>query len=234
MFADIPANLPAQIGPIVFGYALGSVPFGVLVARAKGIDIRKVGSGNIGATNVKRALGTKWGLFVFFLDVLKGLVPSWLAWSLVGKAMPITIGSYGLLTREYVALAGFAAILGHCASPFLRFKGGKGIATGLGAVLGADPAVALSAFGAFIVVVAITRYISLGSLVAGVAVFAFGLLYRSPPILMGAYAFLWAFVWYRHRDNVTRLRAGTESKFSFRSEPKSEAAPEPAEGGSQS
>ncbi|MCW5943833.1 MAG: glycerol-3-phosphate 1-O-acyltransferase PlsY [Fimbriimonadaceae bacterium] len=220
MLAELSSNLPAQIGPILFGYGLGSVPFGVLVARAKGIDIRKVGSGNIGATNVKRALGTKWGLFVFFLDVLKGLLPSFLAWSLVGTALPMVLGSYSLLPREYVALAGFAAILGHCASPFLGFKGGKGIATGLGAVLGADPAVALSAFGAFIVVVSVTRYISLGSLVAGVAVFAFGMLFRSPPILMGAYVFLWAFVWYRHRDNVARLRAGTESKFSFRSEAK--------------
>lgn len=233
MFADTSAQLPAQVGPILVGYALGSVPFGVLVARAKDIDIRKVGSGNIGATNVKRALGTKWGLIVFFLDVLKGLLPTLLAWSLSATAMPMTIGAYHVLAREYVALAGFAAIVGHCASPFLGFKGGKGIATGLGAVLGADPAVALSAFGAFIVVVAVSRYISLGSLVAGVAVFAFGLLYRSPPILMGAYAFLWAFVWYRHRENAARLRAGTESKFSFRSEPKAATEPAAGEGGNR-
>lgn len=204
-------------GLILFGYLVGAIPIGVIVARAKGIDLMKVGSGNIGATNVKRALGTKWGLIVFFADVLKGVIPAVVGRLLAPSILPVALGDYSLSVVELSALAGIAAIAGHCLSPFLKFKGGKGISTALGAILASDPLVALSSFGLFIVVVWIWRYISLGSLCAAIAAFGFSFLFGSGPLLHGFYAALAVFVWVRHVPNIKRLASGTESKFSFKS-----------------
>lgn len=185
-------------------YILGSIPFGYLVARAKGIDITKVGSGNIGATNVHRALGWKMGIPVLLLDIAKGLIPPLLARY-----------GYGMDT-DHAMLTGIAAVLGHCFSPFLRFKGGKGIATMLGATLGSTPIVAgigLAAFGIFF---ALTRYVSLASLVAVVAAFASAALLRYPPLVVGAYAAIGLFIIYKHRANIGRLLRGEEPRTSFR------------------
>lgn len=188
-------------GAIILGaYVLGSIPFGVLVARARGVDLFKVGSGNVGATNVNRALGRKWALLVFALDVLKGAVPA-------------LVARQELASSEWALAAGLAAIAGHCLSPFLRFRGGKGVATGLGMLLGSAPPVALSAFGLFLIAMLVWRFVSLASILAAASILPFGFVFGEPPLVLGTYAALAAFVIWRHRANVRRLRDGTESRF---------------------
>lgn len=185
-------------------YLLGSIPVGVLFARARGIDIRSVGSGNIGATNVMRAMGPAAGVTVFLLDVLKGLLP--------------TLVMRGFTDRQELwFVTGAAAVVGHCLSPWLGFKGGKGIATSLGAVIGAAPIVAAGAFGVFCVFLAVTRYMSLASLVGVFTAVVLGIVLPGESRwLIPAYAVLFLFIVYRHRSNLKRLRDGTEPKFSFR------------------
>lgn len=184
----------------IFGFVLGSIPFGFLIARANGVDIRAVGSGNIGATNVFRVLGKGPAAAVFVLDVLKGLIPALLARKMVG-------------TQEAAFLCGFSAILGHSFSPFLGFKGGKGIATGLGMLLGATPLVACSAFATSAFVIAATLYVSAGSISAGISTIFFGLLFKDPTVLVYAYGALAAYIFMRHLPNVSRIIAGTEHRF---------------------
>lgn len=189
---------------LISAYFVGAIPFGYLVAKAKGIDILQFGSGNIGATNVHRALGKWLGLCVFVLDVLKGLAPA-------GAAYYLLHGS-----QTWAFVTGMAAVTGHCLSPFLRFKGGKGIATGLGALLGSVPLVALSAFGVFFLGLVITRFVSFSSLVAALTLVAFGFIYHVPRLVDGSLALLTLFVFYRHRANIARLLKGTESRFSLK------------------
>lgn len=184
----------------LIGYALGSIPFGVYISRAFGIDILKVGSGNIGATNVYRVMGAKAALPVLILDIAKGLVPSLIA--LYAFHLP----SDGAL------LAGIFAVIGHCLSPFLGFKGGKGIATTLGAALGVVPLVALSALAVFLVLLAITRYVSLSSIVAMASTLIWGVVFNSTPAQLVIYGLLTLFVIYRHRSNIGRLLKGEEPK----------------------
>jgi glycerol-3-phosphate acyltransferase PlsY len=177
------------------------VPFGYLIARMKGIDILKVGSGNIGATNVMRVLGKRLGILVFLLDVLKGFVPALVGFYTLGHSQ---VGAFEV---------GIAAVGGHCLSPFLRFKGGKGVATGLGVLFGASPLVGLSALGIFAIVLGVTRYVSLGSIVAAISLVPLGLLFRTNAVLLGAFGAMGLFVIYRHRGNIGRLIKGTEAKF---------------------
>ena len=184
----------------LIGYALGSIPFGVYISRAFGIDILKVGSGNIGATNVYRVMGAKAALPVLILDIAKGLIPSLLA-----------LYAFNL-TSDGALLAGIFAVIGHCLSPFLGFKGGKGIATTLGAALGVVPYVALSALGVFLVMLAITRYVSLSSIVAMATTLIWGIVFKSTPAQFAIYALLTLFVIYRHRANIGRLLRGEEPK----------------------
>jgi len=191
-----------QILLYVGSYLIGSVPFGVLVAKQAGVDIMSVGSGNIGATNVMRVLGRKAGLTVLALDVLKGLLPA-LAARWVSPDQSIWF------------FAGLAAIAGHVFSPFLKFKGGKGIATSLGALLGSTSLTALSALGVFILVTAATRYISLASIVAAFVAPIFAWLYRNDPVVIGGLTVMGLFIIAKHRANIERLRKGTESKFDF-------------------
>jgi acyl phosphate:glycerol-3-phosphate acyltransferase len=190
---------------LVGGYLVGSIPFGVLVARARGVNLFEVGSGNVGATNVKRALGPGPALLVFLLDVAKGAGPAAVAWWILDS-------------REWALGVGLVAIVGHCLSPFLGFRGGKGVATGLGAMLGSSPAVALSAFGVFLFLFGLSRIVSLSSLFAVSSLMLFGWLYGDSVILQGFYVLLAAFVFYRHRGNIARLAEGTEPRFSFRRE----------------
>ncbi len=204
---------------LLASYLLGAVPFGVLFARAKGIDIMKVGSGNIGATNVGRVLGAKLGLAVWALDVLKSLLPTLAARALLPAPLA------GLDPETQWFLVGLAAILGHCASPFLRFRGGKGISTALGAIVGTAPLVALCCFGLFAVLLATTRYMALASLIGVSSVVVFSLLFGVTPQLLPAFVLLALFVAYRHRSNFRRMREGTEPKFSFKK------AGKPLEGG---
>jgi glycerol-3-phosphate acyltransferase PlsY len=187
----------------LLGYLLGSVPFGVMVARTKGIDILKVGSGNPGATNVWRNLGAKAGLLVFALDIAKGLIPA-------------AVGTALLEDKQLGMLCGIAAVLGHSFSPWLKFKGGKGIATGFGALLGSSPFVGLSAFGVFLLSLAISRYVSLSSMLAAASLVLWGFLFRDPAPLLGGYIVFAVFIVIRHRANIQRLLAGTESKFEFK------------------
>jgi len=186
----------------ISAYVLGAVPFGVLIARAHGVDLTAIGSGNIGATNVKRALGLGWATLVFLLDMLKGFGPVMLARSVD--------------EREWIwYLVGIAAVAGHCASPFLRFRGGKGVATSLGMVFAGSPIVAGSAFGVFVILLAITRFVSLSSVVGvGSAILVAALL--RDWVYVGIGTLLFMFVLYTHRGNIRRLLSGTESRFSLK------------------
>jgi glycerol-3-phosphate acyltransferase PlsY len=202
---------------IIGAYLLGSAPFGVIIARAHGKDLRTIGSGNIGATNVSRALGRKWAYFCFLLDVLKGLFPT--------LAAVLLISSPPTVTGLALALAvGVAAILGHIFPVYLKFKGGKGVATSFGVALGLWPfytVCALAAIIVWVVVVLIWRYISLASIIASVA-FPVALaaaiilvpewqLSQLWPLLIAAIA-IPIMVILRHRQNIKKLMAGAESK----------------------
>ncbi len=190
--------IPALL--IVAGFILGSIPVGYLIARSRGIDIRTVGSGNIGATNVYRALGKGPGLLVFFLDVVKGLLPA-------------CAGAYWGGSTEWAFLAGAAAVVGHSFSPFLGFKGGKGIATGLGALLGSVPLVAVSAFAVFFAVMTATMIVSLSSIAAGFSLVVFGIIYHQSVTLCVLFGLLGVYVLVRHRSNLTRVKERTEPQF---------------------
>jgi len=196
---------------LVAAYVVGSIPFGYLIARANGVDILKAGSGNIGATNVYRVLGStrqgKWlGLGVFLLDVLKGFLPAATGYYLLGHS------------QLWAFLIGMGAVAGHCLSPFLGFKGGKGVATGLGVVFGSCPLVAASAFGIFLISMALTRFVSLSSLIAAIALVPLGFAFQVHYVLIWAFAALALFVFYRHRPNIKRLLSGDEPKFVFKSD----------------
>ena len=189
---------------VLGGYLLGSMPFGYwLVRLAKGEDIRKVGSGNIGATNVWRTYGKTYGIPIVLLDVAKGFVPG-----LVGT----------LLVSELVGvLAGGAAMLGHWRPLFLRFqKGGKTVAAAGGTFFGVAPVLGLIGLGIWVVVFLGSRYASLASMVTAIALPFVGLALGEPwPVLVFAAAAAVA-VLVLHRGNIARLRAGTESRFRLR------------------
>jgi glycerol-3-phosphate acyltransferase PlsY len=202
---------------IVAAYLLGSVPFAFLIARAHGKDLRTIGSGNIGATNLARAVGRPWGYFCFALDVLKGLAPVALVRAIGG------VPDNPLLLSLWL-LVGIAAILGHVFPVYLRFKGGKGVATSFGVALGLWPyftLCALVALAVWIAVVLIWRYVSLASISAAVAfpcALVLGILtvpdWHSASLwpLVVAAIVIPILVIVRHRENIRRLAAGTESK----------------------
>lgn len=186
---------------LLFSFFIGAIPFGVLIGRARGVDVRAAGSGNIGATNVWRVLGPKAGTAAFVLDVLKGVAGPLLGkWLIPGNEVGI-------------ALCGIFAVLGHTFSPFLGFKGGKGISTSLGALFGLMPLVALLAFAFWGVVLALSRMVGLASVGACVVlpILAWTLPHNSTPAaivatLMGILAFV------KHIPNVKRILAGREPK----------------------
>jgi glycerol-3-phosphate acyltransferase PlsY len=184
----------------VGAYLAGSIPFGVLVARLKGVDLRAVGSGNIGATNVARALGKGWAIAVLLGDASKGFVPIWL-----GRRLGFPAAA--------IALAGLSAIVGHMFTFFLRGRGGKGVATSLGVALALSPIAALIGFGVYVAVFAATRLSSLGSLLG---VWTFSLLFifhDAPPApLVGLALGGAALVTVRHRQNIGRLVRGKEKR----------------------
>ena len=181
---------------LVLGYLAGSIPFGVIVARKMGVDIRTKGSGNIGATNVGRVLGLGVGLLVLVLDALKGAAAVALATRYSGM-------------DPVIAMAGFAAILGHCFSPFLGGKGGKGVATSLGVFSVLAPPLAFVAVAVFLVVAGRTRIPALGSLAGVGAATVYALATRAPldvSLLAVATAVL---LFYTHRGNLAQLLAST-------------------------
>ena len=189
---------------LTLAYLVGSIPTAYLVGRANGVDLRTVGSGNLGATNVFRTLGWKWGVFVYVVDLLKGALPVLL---LPGVAGVATGWPWGVA-------CGVLAIVGHVRPVFLLGKGGgKGVATASGVFLALAPVAALCAMAAFIVTVAISRYVSLGSLV-GAAVLPVVLALTEhgvTPIVLVSAA-VCAFVFWTHRANIERLRQGTERR----------------------
>ncbi len=184
------------VAVVVGAYFLGSIPVGLLVARARGIDIREVGSGNIGATNVARGLGKKIGAGVLVLDALKGALPV-LAVRWLGLAHTVN--------PLIVSAAGFAAVAGHCFPIWLGFHGGKGVATSLGVYLALDPLVTAAGVGVFAVIYAATRIVSIGSLIAAVAFPVLLLLLgrSDADVTLGIAVAL--VIIYRHKANISRL-----------------------------
>ncbi|MGJ8633671.1 MAG: glycerol-3-phosphate 1-O-acyltransferase PlsY [Luteolibacter sp.] len=227
----------------LFAFLLGSIPFGLFIAKAKGIDIRQHGSGNIGATNVFRIVGKKYGISCLFLDLLKGLIPVVLAINLVqiqGKGIVVPLGFLEPLALKLdVAdqlkgqlvhvLTALAAVLGHNYSPWIGFKGGKGIATSAGVLIGLMPMAVLILVVIFILTLVVTRYVAVASMVGavslpilthigarfhknddGISLWEAGT-WNKPlfffSLLIGILA-----IW-KHRSNISRLIAGTEDKF---------------------
>jgi glycerol-3-phosphate acyltransferase PlsY len=200
------------------GFLLGSIPFGLLLGKLKGVDIREHGSGNIGATNVFRTLGKKSGILCLFLDFCKGFIPVMIADHLV---------SAGTLGQSIEVGTALAAILGHNYSPWIGFKGGKGIATSAGALGALMPPIALVVVVLiFVIVTFTTNYVSVGSIVAAIALPILTLYgsYHHGKIADGTWnipLFIFTLiagilaVW-KHRTNITRLRAGTENKIGQR------------------
>jgi glycerol-3-phosphate acyltransferase PlsY len=194
----------------VAAYVIGAVPFAYIAGKAlKGVDIRDYGSGNVGATNVLRTLGKGPGIAVLLLDMAKGTV----AVTLVPLAFLRVNGADFPVSDELLrAICGVVAIVGHIWTVFLRFRGGKGVATTVGVFFGLTWVSMLISIGVFVVVVYLTRYISLGSILLGVSLLVANLLLRSPVeyvILSGAVLLL---VIYTHGSNIRRLMRGTENK----------------------
>jgi len=184
---------------ILLAYLLGSIPIGILLSRLKGQDPRKVGSGNIGATNVMRASGKALGILTLVGDILKGFLPTWLALR-AGLAAPL------------VAAVAFAAFVGHLFPVYLRFKGGKGVATALGVFIALSPLAVLIDIAVFAVILITWRYVSLGSLAAAalMPVLLFAFRFPSPYVdLCLAMAIL---IFVKHARNIGRLCAGTENR----------------------
>jgi glycerol-3-phosphate acyltransferase PlsY len=202
-------------------YLLGSIPFGFLVAKAKGIDIRAVGSGNIGATNAMRVLGKPAGIFVLLMDVLKGyaacavlppLIYNWLAPHFSGLFVDFHNEPVELQLRFYV-IAGIGAVLGHNYTCWLKFKGGKGIATTAGVYLALAPWAVLVALVVFILAILLTKYVSVGSIAAAVALPVTVWVMTPHNLFLGIVTTaLGALAIYKHKSNIQRLKAGTESR----------------------
>jgi acyl phosphate:glycerol-3-phosphate acyltransferase len=192
---------------MIMAYLLGSIPTGYLVARARGVDIQKVGSGNIGATNVLRSVGKIPALIVVIMDPLKGFL---------AVLIPMLVG----MSSWTICLAGLAAVLGNDFNLFLRLRGGKGVATSTGVFLGIDPLVTLLASTLAIATMSLGRYVSLGSLV-GMTAAPLLLLAKGglslPPLCL-AFA-LMALAFLRHRDNIIKLAEGTERRLGQKTTP---------------
>ena len=197
------------------GYLLGSLPFGYLVARAKGVNIFEVGSKNPGATNVRRVLGSGPGNLVLLLDVLKGAAASGWPLFFVAPEHQLYVGITGVV----------AAILGHSFSCFTGFRGGKSVATGAGGFLMVFPIGMGIAFVVFIVTLALFRYVSLGSMLGAIALPVSALVLQRPVVLVVVTAVIALFVILRHRTNISRLLAGTESKVGQKAAPAATALP---------
>lgn len=204
----------------IIAFLVGSVPTGLIVGLIRGVDIRNHGSGNIGATNVLRTLGKRWGILVFVGDALKGWLMTTVGFGLAVSALsalhPALSVSGGWQSELLRFFIGISVVAGHVWSVFLRFDGGKGVATSVGALFGMDPFIAVIGLGFFVFVVVISRYISLGSLLGTLFAFWMSFLLGRDlgTILFTAVAFLLVLI--RHRENIVRLKNGTERKFSFR------------------
>ncbi len=189
---------------ILFSYLLGAIPFGLLLSRGTGVDIRKQGSGNIGATNVARLLGRKLGILTLLLDVLKGFVPIWLA----GRFL-VADPHHNLV----VALCGAATVLGHMFPVYLGFRGGKGVATGLGVFLYLEPLAVLYSLLVFVTAVVLSGFVSLGSLLAALSFPLWLYLLGTPAWTLWLAGFVVIMIWIKHHENIRRLLNGTEKSW---------------------
>jgi glycerol-3-phosphate acyltransferase PlsY len=198
---------------IIISYLIGGIPFGYLIAVIKGIDIRTEGSGNIGATNVGRVLGKKYGLIIFILDMLKGFIVVFFIPALVSSAVNIPTTTDNLL----VVLCGFCAVLGHAFPVYLKFKGGKAVATSFGVFIWLVPISIGIAFGVWLLTVIVTRYVSLGSMIGSLSLVGVIVIVVDSPfgdniyltVMSVAVAIL---IIARHTSNIQRIIAGTEKK----------------------
>ncbi|GAB7028269.1 glycerol-3-phosphate 1-O-acyltransferase PlsY [Geotalea toluenoxydans] len=192
--------MTSEIMLIMGAYLLGSIPTGLLLAKAAGVDIRTTGSGNIGATNVYRTLGRRVGIMTLIGDCLKGLIP-------------VLIARHLQLPEIWVAATGLAAFLGHVYTLFLRFKGGKGVATALGVFIGISPLSVLAALAIFVFTLIKWRYVSLASITAAAAIPFLVALIEKKGLLITMSVIIAALVVFKHRENIRRLRSGTENVF---------------------
>ena len=189
----------ADLLAVLAAYLMGSIPFAQLLSTRRGIDLRRVGSGNVGASNVLRTLGVRPAVLAMMLDAVKGTVAVLIAQRLTnGVAAPVA--------------AGLASMIGHVYPVWLRFRGGKGVATAAGAFAVLTPVAAVAAVGAFLLTVAVTRFISVGSMVAALTLAAWAIASDAPRIVEVGAAIGAALVLIGHRANVLRLVAGTERR----------------------
>jgi acyl phosphate:glycerol-3-phosphate acyltransferase len=222
----------------LFGFLLGSIPFGLIFAKAKGINIRELGSGNIGATNVLRVMGKRYGIPCFLLDVFKGFLPVILALSVIrfsGMHHPMSLAALEPYSQEFPLLTaqtlqvvtGLFAVLGHNYSPWAGFKGGKGIATSAGVLIALMPTAIVILGAIWLVVFAVSRYVSLASMISAATLPAVTLLGSwlhgklqngtwNRPLFCFTLIIALLAIW-KHRANILRLRAGTENRFTRKS-----------------
>jgi acyl phosphate:glycerol-3-phosphate acyltransferase len=201
------------IATTLFGYLLGSIPAGYLAGRLAGIDIRNAGSGNIGATNVVRVLGKRYGYPVFAIDFLKGLIAV-----LIAIAVARHVGLGGGWVQAFGVTAGVGCVIGHTFPIWLSFKGGKGVATSVGVIFGLMPVAALMVLGVWILTFELSRYVSVASIVAALALpitvlFVSQRQHSDSAVVFYFSLCLTAVIILRHRSNLGRLMRGTEPRF---------------------
>lgn len=200
---------------LLAGYLIGGIPFGYLIGKMRGVDVRTVGSKNIGATNVYRTVGHKWGFLAFFCDFLKGFLPTLAAVFAVRQA-PSWFEMPDQIVMELGVFVGLACVIGHTLTPYMKFKGGKGVATAFGMLVAQIPWPVLIAFALFVATVWISHYISLGSILA--AAFLAVFIWIPTPLcaptlsLQIVMTLIGIFVIYKHRSNIGRLIKGCENK----------------------
>jgi glycerol-3-phosphate acyltransferase PlsY len=192
------AILPMALA--ITAYLIGSIPTGLILGKACGVDVRSEGSGNIGATNLYRTVGWKIGVLTLIGDCLKGFIP-------------VMVVKYSMLPSDYAVWVGLAAFCGHVFSVFLKFKGGKGVATALGVFLALTPLALAVAVGIFVVLMFVWRYVSLGSIGAAAVIPVAVALLGGGRLLTLVTLVIALIVILRHHENIRRLLAGTESKF---------------------
>ncbi|MEQ2525271.1 glycerol-3-phosphate 1-O-acyltransferase PlsY [Bacillaceae bacterium CLA-AA-H227] len=193
-----------SIGIIILAYLLGSIPSGLIAGKARGIDIRQHGSGNLGATNTFRVLGVKAGIIVTLVDILKGTLATLLPFLLHQT------------DETHALVAGLAAVVGHMFPIFASFKGGKAVATSGGVLLGYVPLMFLVIVVVFLISLYITKYVSFSSIIAAVTAFIYAIVFSGGDIPLIIVATLLAgFVIYRHRANIVRIKNKTEPKIKW-------------------
>lgn len=186
----------------ILGYLLGAIPFGLVIGKTVGVDVRREGSRNIGATNVNRVLGKKLGALTLLGDCLKGLLPMWLASHFLGDT--------GGRSEIVVALTGVMAVVGHMFPVYLGFRGGKGVATGLGVFLFLSPPTIVACLAIFLLAVRFSGFVSVGSLLASAAAPLCLLLLGGSTAAVIAALVIAALIWIKHHENIARLRRGEE------------------------